>query len=186
MTLLLTENIEPGIQRITLNRVEKRNALSLELMWQMIALLQNDDAAYILTGSGTVFSSGLDLHEAVDSDAPERLLIELVGLIANRQVVAALNGPALAGGAAIVAACQMAVGSPSCTISYPASRRGLTAAIASEFLMQQVSDKTLRELMLMGSTIDSGSCVQKGLINKIVPKGNLEDAAINYARLLIC
>ena len=134
-SLLLSEQIGPGVTQLTLNRAEKRNALSIELVEALLAALTaaEKDAGQrilILTGAGSVFCSGLDLAEATDASKAHRSA-ELIGEVLRRLsesrlvTIAVVRGAAIAGGAGLMSACDFALAEESAQIGYSETRRGL-------------------------------------------------------------
>ncbi len=180
MSLVEQQQIAPELTILTLNRQEKRNALSIQLMQELQNALQGEQT-YLLTGEGKVFSSGLDLHETIGSEEPERLLVELVRTLSQRRVVVLLNGPALAGGAALVTACTFAVGTPESRIGFPATYRGLTAAVAMSFLRRQLPDRIVREMLLTGRPLSAEESLRYGLLDKVVSPSQLLPTAVSLA-----
>lgn len=188
--LVLVEH-EGKITHITLNRPEKRNALSIALLEQLCKAIKDtihmsNQRAIVLSGKGPVFCSGMDLEEA---SHPENLN-PLTNLIAKALTslysaplitVAAVNGAAIAGGAGLMSACDMVVAATDAKIGYPEIRHGLVAAQVSTLLVRQVPWRTVRELLLLGEIFDSKRALEIGLINRIVPPQELLNTALAMA-----
>ena len=154
--LILVEAIERGIWSVTLNRPDRRNALSIALLEQLCAELEQlaDNAANrvaIVRGAGPVFSAGLDLQEAADSSLIEKSATSIARALSLLQTsplifIAAVQGGAFAGGAGLMAACDVAVAATDAKIGFPEARRGLLPALISHVLMHKVREGDLREL----------------------------------------
>src|SRR5262245_12938299 len=155
---------------ITLNRPDKRNALSRALIAAITdAFLRaaNDPAArgVILTGNGPAFCAGMDLDElrgTLDEDkdkiwddaAKLSTLYELICTL-PKPTVAAVNGAAVAGGAGLVTVCDLALSVPEAKFGYPEVRRGLVAAMVMPHLLRHVGERAARYLLLTGELIDA-------------------------------
>ncbi len=183
---------------ITMNRADKRNALSRSLIAALTDAFRRaaDDAAarcVILTGSGAVFCAGMDLGELQESlgrqgqDAPvwddALKLASLFDLIyaLPKPTVAAVNGPAVAGGAGLVTVCDLAVAAREARFGYPEVRRGLVAAMVMPHLLRHVGERTARHLLLTGELIDADEAEAVGLINASVPSAEVMPKALALA-----
>jgi len=175
---------------VTLNRADKRNALSRDLI---VALTEAFERArdevtarcVILAADGPVFCAGMDLAELQQSlnVPPEQTpvwddalrLAKLYDLIYTlpKPTIAAVKGPALAGGAGLVTVCDLAVAVPQATFSYPEVRRGLVAAMVMPHLLRHVGERLARYLLLTGELIDGAEALRVGLINEVVPADQL-------------
>lgn len=175
---------------ITLNRPDRRNALSRGLIaaiGEAFERAANDAAvrSVILTGSGTAFCAGMDLEELrglFDRTTSEELvwndalnLSQLYDRIYRMQkpTIAAVNGPAVAGGAGLVTVCDLAVAVPGAKFGYPEVRRGLVAAMVMPHLLRHVGERAARWLLLTGDLIDASEAERIGLVNRIVPPETL-------------
>lgn len=166
---------------ITLNRPERRNALSLELMSALCRAIDeaNADAtrrAIILRGAGEGFCAGLDLKEAQARGSHESsaksVAIMLKTVHESRlPTIAAVHGHAMAGGAGLMAACDLAVAASGTKIGYPEVRRGLVPALVSTLLRHQIGERHLRELFLAAEPITAERAHEMGLINRVVSGG---------------
>lgn len=193
--LILSETIEPGIVAVTLNRPERRNALSIELLDQLCAELErlaadSRNRVVVLRGAGPVFSAGLDLREAADSSLVERSaeavrrsleLLRTTPLV----VIAAVHGGAYAGGAGVMAACDIVVAADDAKIGFPEARRGLLPALICGVLSHKVREGDLRDLFLAGDAIGTVRAQQMGLVQRIVPPERLVDEAVATARSVL-
>jgi methylglutaconyl-CoA hydratase len=198
--LVLYESRPPAVV-ITLNRVDKRNALSRSLIAGLADAFErakNDASArcVILTGAGSVFCAGMDLAELQESlTAPKEQspvwddalrLAKLYDLIYTlpKPTMAAVNGPAVAGGAGLVTVCDLAVSVPEARFGYPEVRRGLVAAMVMPHLLRHVGERMARYLLLTGEVIDAAEAARTGLINEVVPAGQLLDRAMAWSKSL--
>jgi methylglutaconyl-CoA hydratase len=186
---------------ITLNRPDKRNALSRGLIAALTEAFQRarDDAAarcVILTGAGPVFCAGMDLAELSESlqQAGDQSdvwddslkLAKLYDLIYTlpKPTIAAVNGAAVAGGAGLVTVCDLALAVPESRFGYPEVRRGLVAAMVMPHLLRHVGERTARYLLLTGELIDAAEACRTGLVNAVVPAAQLLNQAQTWARSL--
>src|SRR5947199_5058551 len=183
MPVVLTEKQSPQITVVTLNRPERRNALTLELLSQLCAAIkvasdEPQNRVIILRGAGAAFCTGLDLKEAADQ-TKAHATAEMVAntLIAVSQThlvtIAAVHGAAVAGGAGIMSACDFVVAAERTRIGYPEVRRGLVAGLVMTFLRRQVSERNLRELLFGGELIDAVRAKEIGLVNHVVASEKL-------------
>ena len=191
--------LRPPAAVLTLNRPDRRNAISRALiagLSEAMARAGDDSSArcVILTGAGTSFCAGMDLAELSESiqrrtDADDiwhdvLSLAKLYDLIYTlpKPTIAAVNGPAVAGGAGLVTVCDLAVSVPEAKFGYPEVRRGLVAAMVMPHLLRHVGERMARHLLLTGELIDAEAARQSGLINGVVPADQLLDHALALAR----
>jgi methylglutaconyl-CoA hydratase len=186
MPVVLVEKQTPQITLITLNRPERRNALTIELMKELAAAIGNAAAdakqrILILRGAGKAFCTGLDLEEAAKTDphaTAEMVAGTLLALAETRLVtIATVHGAAVAGGAGIMSACDFVIAAERTKIGYPEVRRGLVAGLVMTFLRRQLRERDLRELLLASELIDAERARGIGLVNRVVPIGELEAEA---------
>jgi methylglutaconyl-CoA hydratase len=193
--LVLSEPIEPGLTALTLNRADRRNALSiglLEALCAEIKRLQADRSqrAVIVRGAGPVFSAGLDLKEAADPalvDSSAKCVDR--GLRALRETslvtIAAVHGGAFAGGGGLAAACDIAVAADDARFGFPEARRGLLPALICDVLRHKVREGDLRDLFLTGDDISAARAQQIGLVQRVAPVAQLMDEAVRAARSIL-
>src|SRR6266853_3979746 len=191
MPVVLVEKESPQISVVTLNRPERRNALTLELLTELCAVIkvaseQPEQRVLILRGAGAAFSTGLDLKEAADSTkahaTAEMVANTLVAISQTRLVtIAAVHGAAVAGGAGIMSACDFVVAAERTKIGYPEVRRGLVAGLVMTFLRRQVGERNMRELLLGSELIDAERAKEIGLVNRVVSRENLMSEAQKFA-----
>jgi methylglutaconyl-CoA hydratase len=188
-----------GVRTLTLNRPEKRNALSPELIEELTGALH--DAAecscgvVILTGAGAAFCSGLDLdHLATisartpeenrrDSENVARVLRTLYDF--PKPVIAAVNGPAIAGGMGLATIPDFTLAVPEAKFGYTEVRIGFVPAIVASFLLRQVGEKHTRDLLLTGRLIKAQEALALGLVTQIVSEDQLMCTAKALAQSLL-
>lgn len=190
---------DSGIATLTLNRPDKRNAISYELIGDLIRALdevKNSSArVLILTGAGKAFSSGLDLDslKALIGRTPEQSLEDsrtMVNLFRTlyefpKPTIAAVNGAAIAGGTGLALLCDFTLAVPEAKFGYTEVRIGFVPAIVSTFLLRQVGEKIARDLLLTGRIFDAAEALRIGLLNEIVPPEKLMDRARERAAQLM-
>lgn len=184
-----------GVATITLNSPDRRNALSLELMRQLAAQLDRahrDDAVrvVVLTHTGRVFCSGMDLTEARGSGSSEMGVRALPGILATlwnspKPVVARVAGPARAGGVGLIAACDLAVCVRSATFAFAEVRLGVIPAVISLTVLPRLTPRAADALFLTGSVFDGARAAEIGLVNTAVDEENLDSAVAGYVADLI-
>src|SRR5256885_1294749 len=191
MAVVLVEKQSPQITVLTLNRPERRNSLTLELLSELIAAVNtaakdSSQRVLILRGAGAAFCTGLDLKEAADqtkAQATAEMVAETLITLAETRLVtiAAVHGAAVAGGAGIMSACDFVVAAEKTKIGYPEVRRGLVAGLVMTFLRRQVRERHLRELVLGGKLIDPARAKEIGLVNRAVPAGKITGEGQKFA-----
>ena len=172
--LVHVQQDEPAITVLALNRPDKRNALSIaliEALREAILGASRDPThrVLILKGNGPAFCAGLNLHEASQPGTHEKSAETLAALyeaLATSPLVtiAAAHGAAMGGGAGLVAACDFAIAADDLRLSYPEVRRGLVAALVTCLLRRQINDRAVRELILLGQTVDAPRALQEGTV----------------------
>ena len=196
-TVLLAE--AEGIATLTLNRPEKRNAISFELLEDLMRALDAAEKSaalvVILTGAGQAFCAGLDLenlkgllgkrHEenVKDSATMARLFRRIYDF--PKPTIAAVNGAAIAGGTGIATMCDFTLAVPEAKFGYTEVRIGFVPAIVSSFLVTQVGHKIARDLLLTGRLFDAAEAHRLGLVNEVVPGDKLMPRARALAQTLI-
>ncbi len=195
MPVVLIEKQTPQIRTIVLNRPERRNALTLDLLNELTAAVkvasdQPEERVLILRGAGAAFCTGLDLKEAADHTkahaTAEMVARTLVTLSQTRLItIAAVHGAAVAGGAGIMSACDFVVAAERTKIGYPEVRRGLVAGLVMTFLRRQIGERNMRELLLGSELIDAGRAREIGLVNRVVAKDDLMNEAQKFAQSVL-
>jgi enoyl-CoA hydratase/carnithine racemase len=190
-TNLLVEGGETA--RITLNRPEKRNALSLELMEELIAALESVSAdpetrTIVLAGAGPAFSAGHDLSEMVGRDlAFYQHLFDVCAVLMEtihrvpQPVIAKVHGIATAAGCQLVAACDLAVATETARFATPGVKIGLFCSTPMVPLSRAIGRKRALEMLLTGELVDAQRALDWGLVNQVVPEESLEDAVAELA-----
>ncbi len=195
MSVLLIEKQTPQISVLTLNRPDRRNALTIELLTELstaikLASDQPQQRVIILRGAGAAFCTGLDLKEAADHTkahaTAEMVANTLIGISQTRLVtIAAVHGAAVAGGAGIMSACDFVVAAEGTKIGYPEVRRGLVAGLVMTFLRRQIGERNIRELLLGSELIEADQANKIGLVNRVVPKADLMAEAQKFAQSVL-
>jgi enoyl-CoA hydratase/carnithine racemase len=188
------EHVRVGVElpaaRIVLNRPEKRNALSLALMQELIGVLEEVGSnpgvrAIVIEGAGPAFSAGHDLGEMVDRDAAfyEQLfdvctvMMETIHRV-PQPVIAKVHGIATAAGCQLVAACDLAVAAEGTRFATPGVKIGLFCSTPMVPVSRAIGRKRALELLLTGEPIDAETARDWGLVNRVVPAEDLEQAVV--------
>ncbi len=195
MPVVLIEKQTPQITVVTLNRPDRRNALTIELLTELqaaikIASEQPEQRVLILQGAGAAFCTGLDLKEAADHTkahaTAEMVANSLVAISQTRVItIAAVHGAAVAGGAGIMSACDFVVAAQRTKIGYPEVRRGLVAGLVMTFLRRQVGERNMRELLLGSELIDAERAKEIGLVNRVVARDDVMSEAQKFAESVL-
>jgi enoyl-CoA hydratase/carnithine racemase len=190
---LLQMAVKGPVAWVTLNRPDQRNALSTELMEELTRTLESlsDDPtvrAVVLTGAGSVFSSGHDLHELVGRtlEDEQRIFDVCVRMMETVQhlpqpVIAAVQGPAVAAGCQLVAACDLAVAVSSARFQTPGVKIGLFCSTPMVPLSRAIGRKRALEMLLTGEAIDAATAADWGLVNRVVAAEQLETEVAQLA-----
>src|SRR2546421_12167293 len=188
MPVVLVEKKTPQITVVTLNRPERRNALSIQLLTELMASIklasdETRERILILRGAGAAFCTGLDLKEAQDqtkAHATADLVAHLLGALSETRpvTIAAVHGAAVAGGAGIMSACDYVVAAEGTRIGYPETRRGLVAGLVMTFLRRQLRERDMRELLLGAELIDAKRALEMDLVNRGDPAADESDEAM--------
>ena len=188
-----------GVATITLNRPDKRNAISYELIDDLLAALdevgKSPAVVLILTGAGKAFCSGMDLdnlkallgrsaeQNVKDSESMARLFRSLYDF--PKPTIAAVNGAAIAGGCGLATLCDFTLAVPEAKFGYTEVRIGFVPAIVSTFLLRQIGEKHARDLLLTGRIINADEAQRIGLIQEMVPADKLMHRARELASQLM-
>ena len=190
---------EAGVLTITLNRPDKRNALSSALVEALHGALDSADLdaevrVVVLTGAGKDFCAGADLEELLASaDAPaeanEASALRLGSLFTRmrslpKPVVAVVRGRALAGGAGLMTACDIVIASEGAQVGYPEVLRGFVPAMVMTTLRRQVGEKAALDLVLTGRLLGAEEARRAGLVSRVVPEDALEQEGRELVRVL--
>jgi methylglutaconyl-CoA hydratase len=196
-TLLLEFSGE--IAKLTLNRPDKRNAVTTAMISEILTALDVIEKSHtrvvILTGAGKAFCAGMDLEmlAAIAKQSPaenqedSRRIAKMLRRIWSfpRPLIAAVNGPAYAGGCGIATLCDFTLASPEAKFGYTEVKIGFLPAIVSVFLTRQIGEKRSRDLLLTGRIIDAEEAKEFGLVTAVVPSEHLLDRAQELAAELI-
>jgi methylglutaconyl-CoA hydratase len=198
MSLVRIED-DGGVRTITLNRPEKRNALTPELQEEMIAALEAAADAgarvVVIAGEGDAFCAGLDLS----------VLREMAGMSAEQHrieaartakmfravwdcdlpTIAVVQGPAIAGGTGLATMCDVTLATPEAKFGYTEVRIGFVPALVSAYLVLQVGDKVARELLLTARIFDAEEARRLRLVTEVVPRETLRARAAELAAELM-
>jgi methylglutaconyl-CoA hydratase len=196
-TVLYSES--QSIATIALNRPDKRNAISYELIDDLISALKQAASSaaqvVILTGAGKAFCSGMDLdnlkqltgrtHEqnVVDSEIMASLFRALYDF--PKPTIAAVNGAAIAGGTGLATLCDFTLAVPEAKFGYTEVRIGFVPGIVSSYLIANVGEKRARDLLLTGRLFDAEEAHRLGLVNEIVAPEQLMPRALQLAAQLM-
>jgi enoyl-CoA hydratase/carnithine racemase len=182
--------------RIVLNRPDKRNALSLDLIEETIAAVrevsaQRDIRAIVIEGAGPAFSAGHDLSEMIGRD--RRFLTDLFDRCSvmmqtlhevPQPVIAKVHGIATAAGCQLVAACDLAVAAEGTSFATPGVKIGLFCSTPMVPLSRAVGRKRAMQMLLTGEPIDAATALDWGLVNRVVPRPDLEAAVVELVQAI--
>jgi methylglutaconyl-CoA hydratase len=196
-TLLLEFSGE--IAKITLNRPDKRNAVTSVMIAELLTALDVVEKSHtrvvILTGAGKAFCAGMDLEmlAAIAKQSPaenqedSRRIAKLLRRIWSfpRPLIAAVNGAAYAGGCGLATLCDFTLAVAEAKFGYTEVKIGFLPAIVSVFLTRQIGEKRSRDLLLTGRIIDAAEAKEFGLVTEVVPTERLLDRADELACELI-
>ncbi len=187
---LLSIERQDGVAMVTLQRPEKRNALSIELRVELAecfgALADDDEVGcVVLTGAGPAFCAGMDLGQfGGDREHKRRLVATSTGAFAAvgscpKPVVAAVNGPALAGGFALALLCDVRIASAEARFGFPEVPRGIPASYASA--RSALPAGTSADLAFTGREIDAAAALRLGVVSEVVPGDGLRERALELS-----
>ncbi len=195
--MTVTASDHMGIRLLTMNDPQRRNPLSPELVKALLDALDTAERdqtirAVVLVGAGQAFSAGADLEflkkvttaGAEANYAHSRELMRLFHRVYtfSKPTIAAINGPAVAGGAGLASACDLAVMSEEASIGYTEVKIGFVAALVGVILVRNVGEKHAKELLLTGRLVAAQEAYRMGLVNKVVPPDQLMDQALALAQ----
>lgn len=193
---LLVEAGAP-IAVVTLNRPERRNALSLALMQELIACLRalgqsTDVRAVILAAAGPAFSAGHDLSELRGRQITDYrqifdVCVELMTLVQSipQPVIAEVRGIATAAGCQLVATCDLAVAAEEAKFATPGVRIGLFCSTPMVALTRAIGRKRAVEMLMTGAPIDARTAAEWGLVNRVVPAERLREETLALAQRIV-
>lgn len=193
--VVLADLADPAVATIILNRPEKRNALSLALITGLTAAIAraSEDRrrrAIVIRGAGKSFCAGLDLEEMNQAGNAERAATALSKLyetiaLSPCVTIAAAHGGTFGGGVGLIAAVDIAVAAEDLKVGFPEVKRGLTAALITALLRRTLTDRQLRELIVLGLTIDARQALALQIVNRVVPADRLGETVDDYCKQVI-
>ena len=187
-THLLVDDDGP-VTTITLNRPEKRNALSQAVMEELVTALESvEGRVVVLAGAGPAFSAGHDLVEIADGDASTHAavfdacnrLMATLGRI-DQPVIARVHGIATAAGCQLVAACDLAVAARGARFATPGVNIGLFCSTPAVPIVRAIGEKRALQLLLTGEPVDADTACAWGLVNAVVEPDELDVAVRRLA-----
>src|SRR3954471_19223309 len=194
MTELVQRETADGVATITLDSPRNRNALSAQVRRELQDHLDTAAAdpavrVIVLTHTGPVFCSGMDLRESRGATAGPQGITEFAPILRTiltspTPVVARVAGPARAGGVGLVAACDLAVAAEPATFAFPEVRVGVVPAVIAVPVLPRLLPRAAHELFLTGETFDATRAAAIGLINAAVPADRLDAEVVRYVGLL--
>lgn len=180
---------QEGLVVITLNRPDKRNALSIALREEIVRALEElenkeEVQAAVLTGAGPTFCAGFDLSEFTEENM-EEIFAQAVTYhhkvyTFSKPLIAAVNGPALAGGMDLAIMCDVRIVSETAVFGQPQVRMGIPAAY--DLIRTVLPEAMARELCLSGRRMDAQEALRLGLVNNVVAEEKLMDEVLSLAR----
>jgi methylglutaconyl-CoA hydratase len=184
---------------ITLDRPEKRNAISSQMIDDLLAALddveKNPARVLIVTGAGKAFCAGMDLDglRAIANQSPldnlkdSRQMARMFHRIYAfpKPVIAAVNGAAIAGGCGIATLADFTIAAPEAKFGYSEVKIGFIPALVSVFLRRQIGDKRSRDLLLTGRVVEAAEAYRFGLVTEIAPADKLAARAREVAASLL-
>jgi methylglutaconyl-CoA hydratase len=187
------------VRTITLNRPERRNAMTPEMQLELLAAFEDAAASgsrvLVLAGAGDAFCSGLDLavlqsardeslvEYRADAERVARLFLALYEL--PMPTIAAVHGPAIAGGTGLAMIANFTIATPAAKFGFTEVRIGFVPALVSAFLALQVGQKRSMDLLLTGRLFDAEEALRLGLVNEIVPPDRLAGRVKELAGALL-
>jgi methylglutaconyl-CoA hydratase len=196
-----TLNVEHNghLSTITLNRPDKRNAISIHMIAELQAALDDVEKTHarvvILTGVGKAFCAGIDLdylqaigkQSAAENQEDSKRIAKMFRKIwsYSRPLIAAVNGHALAGGCGIATLCDFTLSVPEAKFGYTEVKIGFLPAIVSVFLTRQIGEKRARDLLLTGRLVEAPEAKELGMVTEIVPADKLMERAHELAETIL-
>lgn len=193
-------SIDDHVARVTLNRPEIRNAFNAVMISELLEIFaeiseRDDIRVVVLTGSGTCYCAGADLHwmkEVQDYTYEENYedtlrLSELMYSIYSspKPTIARINGPAIGGGTGFVAVCDLAIAADSAVFSFSEVKIGVVPACISPYVVRRVGESRCREFFLTGERLTAQRALESGLVNQVVALGKLDDAVDTWVKQLL-
>ena len=194
-TVSIRYAVRDSVATLTLDAPERRNALSAELLEQFGAALDRaaadqDVRCLVLSHTGTTFCSGMDLTAVTDLPAERQPINAFPALLQriwefDKPVLARVDGKARAGGIGLVAACDIALGSPAADFAFTEVRLGLVPAVISVPVLPRMTGRALLEFCLTGETFDAAEAFRTGLLSRVcADTAELDRELARYAGML--
>ena len=195
---LLVNDVD-GVRTITLNRPERRNAMTPEMQQELIAAMEDAAGAaavqvVVFAGAGEAFCAGLDLsalqgmndRSAADHAADAERIVGLFRMLYElpKPTIAVVHGAAVAGGTGLATMCDFTLAAPGAKFGYTEVRIGFVPAIVSAFLVLQIGERQARDLLLTGRLFTSEEALKLGLVNEIVEVAALEKRTMELVATL--
>jgi methylglutaconyl-CoA hydratase len=188
-----------SIHTITFNRPERRNALNPQMIAEITHALGEASncncGVVVLTGAGTAFCSGMDLEslKSLNKQRPEDQRADAESMMwmmrrlyeMSKPTIAAVNGPAIAGGTGLATLCDFTLAAANARFGYTEVKIGFIPAIVSVFLLEMVGEKKAKALLLSGRILDAAEALSLGLVSEIVPDGELGARVQSLAAMLL-
>lgn len=199
MSTLVLYEVKDRVGYITLNRPEKRNALSFEFVQEIknaFIVAERDEhcKVIVLKANGEAFCAGADLAylQQLQENSFEENLADSQHLMqlfqhmyySKKVIIAEVNGPAIAGGSGLAAVCDFCFAAPESSFGYTEVKIGFVPAIVMVFLVRKVTEKVARQLLLTGDVFSADKALEHGLINEIIPAENLSETVTKFAQKL--
>jgi methylglutaconyl-CoA hydratase len=195
-TILVTEG--DGVRRITLNRPERRNAMTPEMQRELMLAMEHattsDCRVVVFAGAGEAFCAGLDLNvlqgmndkSAADYTADAERIARLFRALYElpKPTIAVVQGAAIAGGTGLATMCDFTLAAPGARFGYTEVRIGFVPAVVSAFLTLQIGEKQARDLLLTGRLFSAEEALRLGLVNEVVEADRLEARALELVGVL--
>lgn len=195
-TILVSE--KDGVQIITLNRPERRNAMTPAMLDELLSAMQDASAGdcrvVMFAGVGSAFCAGLDLEtlqtlreqSAAEHRADAERIARFFRMIYElpKPTIAVVQGAAIAGGAGLAMICDFTLSVPEAKFGFTEVRIGFVPALVSAFLALQIGDKHARDLLLTGRLFDAEEAYRLGLVTEIVQPGRLAERALELSVML--
>lgn len=194
MTTDVLTREENGVLGVTLNRPERKNALTRAMYEALAGALGRLDQApslraMVITGAGDAFTSGNDIgdfmaHPPVDEDAPVARFLQAL-IAARKPLIAAVNGPGVGVGLTMLLHCDLVFMAANATLQAPFTRLGLVPEAASSLLLPRLAGhQRAAEILLLGKVLSAAEAERYGLANAIVPADEVKDKAMEAARAI--
>lgn len=199
MSELVLYEVKERVGYITLNRPEKRNALSFEFVQEIKSVFRQAEAdenckVIVIRANGEAFCAGADLaylqqlqnNTFEENKHDSHNLMELFSLIyhSGKVVISQVNGPALAGGCGLATVCDFCFATPDSTFGYTEVKIGFVPAIVMVFLLRKLGEKTARELLLTGDVFKTDKALAINLVNYMAEPAELEETVFTFAQKL--